>query len=191
MSPAVPFDVGHPHGQFVPSDGGTGFGCVRESRAAVRLPIAKADPVAGCAPMLEIVAPVVLTGALVMLMLASVVVVVIGVGVGALVVTVPVESVVVMGVVGTVRFVVGFVGVVIGVVTGIFVESVVGFVVGLLVGSVVGILIGLGVGIAVESRFVESVGGVGGLVVGVCAIIRAGRIDRPATPRILSLIGSP
>ena len=54
VSPAVPFDVGQPHGQFVPSLGGTGFGCVSESRAAVRLPIAKADPEAGAAPLLVI-----------------------------------------------------------------------------------------------------------------------------------------
>src|SRR5215213_10186996 len=46
LSPAAPPDVGQPQGQVVPSDGGTGRGPRLESRAALRLPIAKADPAA-------------------------------------------------------------------------------------------------------------------------------------------------
>ena len=107
-----------------------------------------------------------------------------------------VDSVVVGGVIAgvgtgvgiTTGFAGGFVG---GAVVGLVVGSGAGIVVGLVVGFVVGFA---GVGIVVESLFVESVVGVGvgvGGLVGVCARITAGRNARPATPRILSLIGSP
>ena len=53
VRPAVPREVGHPHGHVVPSPGGSGRGPTIESRAALCVPMAKADPVAGIAPLLE------------------------------------------------------------------------------------------------------------------------------------------
>lgn len=160
------------------------MGCVRESLAAVRLPIAKADPVAGGAPILEILAPV-----------ASIVVVVVT---GGSVLTL--APVVVVGTVAAAESVVVVSGVVVGTGVGITTGLAGGFVGGLVVGLVVGSVVGIvGVGNVVESLFVVScfvvsvVGtgvGVGGFV-GVCAVITMGRMARPATPRILSLIGSP
>jgi hypothetical protein len=93
----------------VPSLGGTAFGWTSESRAALRLPIAKADPAAGAAPLLTIGAVTVDEVDMLELVVRSVVVVVVGAGsivgvVGAMVALVSVVVVVVFVFTGFIEF---------------------------------------------------------------------------------------
>jgi hypothetical protein len=109
------------------------------------------------------------------------------------------EFVPVIGLVAAVESVVVVSGVVVGTGGGVTTGFAGGLVGGLVVGLVVGSVVGFGIGSVVESFFVVScfvvsVAGIGvgvGGFVGVCAMITAGRTARPATPRKLSLIGSP